>query len=105
MSTSNQNNDKTKQVKEEVDHVVEIMHDNIHKVMERGERLDSLQTKTEDLQQGALQFKRGASRVRQQMWWKNMKLNLIIAAVVIIILLVIIVPLATSNSGQNNGNT
>ncbi len=44
----------------------------------------------EDLQQGALQFKRGASRVRKQMWWKNMKLNLIIAAIVIAILIIVI---------------
>jgi hypothetical protein len=34
------------------------------------------------LQQGALQFKRGATRVRKQMWWKNMKLNLILGALV-----------------------
>ena len=55
-----QNPNKTKQVQQQVDEVVGIMHENINKVMERGEKLDSLQTKTEDLQQGALQFKRGA---------------------------------------------
>ena len=44
--SSSQQPDKAKQVKEEVDQVVGIMHDNINKVMERGERLDSLQTKT-----------------------------------------------------------
>lgn len=88
---------KAKQVQKEVDDVVGIMHENINKVMDRGEKLDSLQTKTEDLQQGALQFKRGASRVRKQMWWKNMKLNLIIAAVVIIILLLIILPIVLTS--------
>ena len=74
-SPSQPDNQKARQVKEEVDQVVGIMHDNISKVMDRGERLDSLQTKTDDLQQGALQFKRGASRVRQQMWWKNTKVH------------------------------
>jgi hypothetical protein len=39
-------NSKSKQVQKEVDDVVGIMHDNINKVMERGEKLDSLQTKT-----------------------------------------------------------
>ena len=95
MSTSGSGGDKTKQVQKEVDEVVGIMNENINKVMERGEKLDSLQMKTEDLQQGALQFKRGATRVRKQMWWKNMKLNLLIAVVVIIILLIIIVPLVS----------
>jgi vesicle-associated membrane protein 4 len=33
-------------VQAQVDEVVGIMHDNINKVMERGEKLDSLQTKT-----------------------------------------------------------
>ncbi|KAI3629558.1 hypothetical protein MIR68_012380 [Amoeboaphelidium protococcarum] len=103
-SSSRPNNDKTAQVQQEVDAVVGIMHDNIHKVMDRGEKLDSLQTKTDDLQQGALQFKRGASRVRQQMWWKNMKLNAIICIVVIIILLIIIVPIVTTVQKNNNNN-
>jgi vesicle-associated membrane protein 4 len=37
---------KTKEVQKQVDEVVGIMHENINKVMERGEKLDSLQTKT-----------------------------------------------------------
>jgi vesicle-associated membrane protein 4 len=46
------------------------MHNNIEKVIARGEKLESLQNKTDDLQQGALQFKKGAQRVKGQMWWK-----------------------------------
>ena len=47
-SGSNQppRNQKTQQVQQQVDEVVGIMHENINKVMERGEKLDSLQTKT-----------------------------------------------------------
>jgi hypothetical protein len=37
---------KTKQVQQQVDEVVGIMHENINKVMERGEQLNSLQNKT-----------------------------------------------------------
>jgi vesicle-associated membrane protein 4 len=42
------------------------MQNNINKVVERGEALESLQTKTEDLQEGAMQFKRGANKVRKE---------------------------------------
>ncbi|KAI8906539.1 hypothetical protein PhCBS80983_g01009 [Powellomyces hirtus] len=87
---------KTAAVQGQVDEVIGIMHNNIEKVMQRGERLESLQNKTDDLQQGALQFKRGATKVRRQMWWKDLKLKLIIAAIVIVILIIIIVPIATS---------
>ncbi|KXS09979.1 synaptobrevin [Gonapodya prolifera JEL478] len=69
------------------------MQQNIQKVVERGERLETLQTKTDDLAMGAMQFKKGASGVRRQMWLKNMKLKILIAVIVIVILLIIIVPI------------
>ena len=46
------------------------MRDNINKVAERGERLDSLESKTDNLAVSAQGFRRGANRVRKQMWWK-----------------------------------
>jgi vesicle-associated membrane protein 4 len=60
-------NNKTAEVQSQVNEVVGIMQQNIDKVMERGERLDTLQNKTEDLNQSAGNFRRGASQVRRQM--------------------------------------
>ncbi|KAJ3040493.1 hypothetical protein HDV00_010801 [Rhizophlyctis rosea] len=104
MSSSAQANapSKTTQVQSQVDEVIGIMHNNIEKVMARGEKLESLQNKTDDLQQGALQFKRGATKVRRQMWWKDLKLKLIIAGIVIVILIVIIVPIVTSMKSKDS---
>ncbi len=90
-SGSPQKQGNTKQLQSEVNEVVGIMQDNIHKVMERGEQLDQLQTKTDDLQQSSMQFRRGANRVRRQMWWRDMKVKLLIGAVLIIIIIIIIV--------------
>lgn len=87
---------KTDQVQSEVDQVVGIMHGtpsdpgNINKVMQRGEHLESLQNKTEDLQNSSLQFKRGANQVRREVWWKDMKLKLIIGGIVSVVLIIII---------------
>ena len=47
------------------------MRENINKVSQRGERLDSLQDKTDNLATSAQGFRRGANRVRKQMWWKG----------------------------------
>jgi vesicle-associated membrane protein 4 len=47
------------------------MRENINKVSQRGERLDSLQDKTDNLAVSAQGFRRGANRVRKQMWWKG----------------------------------
>lgn len=46
------------------------MRENINKVSQRGERLDALQDKTDNLAVSAQGFRRGANRVRKQMWWK-----------------------------------
>ncbi len=44
-----QSSGKAKEVQGQVDEVAEIMNDNINKVMERGEKLDSLESKTSTL--------------------------------------------------------
>lgn len=68
------------------------MNDTINKLSQRGERLDSLQDKTDNLAVSAQGFRRGANRVRKQMWWKDMKMRICIIVGIIILLIVIIVP-------------
>lgn len=68
------------------------MRDNINKVSQRGERLDTLQNKTNDLATSAQGFRRGANRVRKQMWWKDMKMRVCLIVGIIVLLLVIIIP-------------
>jgi len=66
------------------------MRDNINKVSQRGERLDQLQDKTDNLAVSAQGFRRGANRVRKQMWWKDMKMRIIIGVTIVIIIAIII---------------
>lgn len=68
------------------------MRENINKVYQRGEQLDTLQDKTDNLAQSAQGFRRGANRVRKQMWWKDMKMRMCLIVGIIILLIVIIVP-------------
>jgi t-SNARE complex subunit (syntaxin) len=68
------------------------MRSNIFKVSERGEHLDSLQDKTDNLATSAQGFRRGANRVRKQMWWKDMKMRVCLVICIIVLLVVIIVP-------------
>ena len=68
------------------------MRENINKVSQRGERLDSLQDKTDNLAVSAQGFRRGANRVRKQMWWKDMRMRMCIIIGIILLLVVIIVP-------------
>jgi len=59
-------------VLQQIDDTVGVMRENINKVSQRGERLDSLQDKTDNLAVSAQGFRRGANRVRKQMWWKGL---------------------------------
>lgn len=92
-ATATQGGDpKTQQVSREIDDTIRAMRSNIIGVSERGERLDSLQDKTDNLAVSAQGFRRGANRVRKQMWWKDMKMRVCLVICVIILLVVIIVP-------------
>uniref|UniRef100_A0A1D1Y0B1 Synaptobrevin 1 n=1 Tax=Anthurium amnicola TaxID=1678845 RepID=A0A1D1Y0B1_9ARAE len=92
---------KTAQIQKQIDETVGIMRDNINRVAERGEKLDALQDKTENLSVSAQGFRRGANRVRKQMWWKDMKMRIIITLVVIALLLAIILPIVLNH--KNDG--
>ncbi|RPD79125.1 hypothetical protein L226DRAFT_422923, partial [Lentinus tigrinus ALCF2SS1-7] len=58
-------NSKTAAIQQQIDDTVGIMRENITKVAERGERLDQLQDKTDNLAVSAQGFRRGANRVRK----------------------------------------
>ncbi|KAF2083358.1 synaptobrevin [Saccharata proteae CBS 121410] len=90
--SANNGNHRTAALQAEIDSTVGIMRDNINKVSERGARLDSLQDKTDNLAVSAQGFRRGANRVRKQMWWKDMKMRMCLVVGIIILLVIIIVP-------------
>ena len=68
------------------------MRQNITRVQERGENVDRLGDKTQGLSDSAANFRRGANRVRKQMFWKNMKMRVWIIIGIIVLLLLIIIP-------------
>ncbi|GAA6060189.1 hypothetical protein JCM10212_005190 [Sporobolomyces blumeae] len=84
---------RTAAIQQQIDDTVGIMRDNINKVAERGERLDALQDKTDTLAQSAQGFRKGANRVRKRMWWKDMKMRMLIAAGIAILVIIIVVPI------------
>lgn len=77
--------DKVSQVMREVDQVKGVMSDNINQAMSNLESTEALNEKTQEMKAQSNMFNKQAKTAKNQMWWKNMKLNIIIAAVVIII--------------------
>ncbi|KAG0003264.1 Vesicle-associated membrane protein [Modicella reniformis] len=81
--SNNPNVDKIKQVQGEIEHVKDVMVHNIERVLERGERIELLVDKTDNLNQQAYAFKKRSTALKRAMWWKNMKLTLTLSGVVL----------------------
>ena len=75
---------------DQIDDTVIVMQQNIKKVAQRGERLDSLQDTTDDLSVSAKHFRRGTNRVRKLMWLKDMKIVLYLVIGIILVIAVFI---------------
>ncbi len=78
--------EKTRRIKGQVDEVTNIMSQNIDQAKKRGENLENLQDKVQDLEAGAGQFSQNSAKVKKNLWYKNMKMTvyLTIAALVVI---------------------
>ncbi|KAF9321162.1 hypothetical protein BG000_006820 [Podila horticola] len=88
--STNPNADRIKQVQGEIEQVKDVMVHNIERVLERGERIELLVDKTDNLNQQAFAFKKRSTQLKRAMWWKNMKLMAILTFVIIFLIYLII---------------
>jgi vesicle-associated membrane protein 7 len=58
------------QIKEKVESVKDVMISNIDKVLERGEKIDILVERTEDLHESASEFQNSSQRLKSKMKWQ-----------------------------------
>jgi vesicle-associated membrane protein 7 len=73
-------------VQEEISNVQGIMSRNIETLLERGERIDLLVDKTDRLGGSAHDFRIRGRNLRRRMWWKNIKLMVMLIMVVIFLI-------------------
>mmetsp|Transcript_84195 Transcript_84195/g.151948 ORF Transcript_84195/g.151948 Transcript_84195/m.151948 type:complete len:153 (+) Transcript_84195:14-472(+) len=74
---SRYNTDKSKnqmrQMEQELEDVTDLMRDNLSKVMERGERIESLIDKTSQLKNESVSFRANAKKYNDDAWWRDQK--------------------------------
>ena len=82
-------NSKTRLIQGQLEEVKVVMKDNIGKVIERGEAIEDLQDKSDDLYTHSFSFRNSSRKLRCQMWWKNCRVYLLgfLIAVVILVLI------------------
>jgi len=89
-------NARTAALQAQIDDTVGVMRENINKVADRGDKIDALGSKADNLVHSTREFRRGANKVRKDMWWKDMKMRMCIIVGIIILLVVIIVPIVVT---------
>ncbi|KAK1355933.1 vesicle-associated membrane protein 722 [Heracleum sosnowskyi] len=81
---------KLAKVKAQVSEVKGVMMENIEKVLDRGEKIELLVDKTENLRSQAQDFRTGGQQLRRKMWLQNMKIKLIVFGIIIALILIIV---------------
>ncbi|MBA0683609.1 hypothetical protein Goari_025252 [Gossypium aridum] len=94
---------KLAKVKAQVSEVKGVMMENIEKViavalseslikvLDRGEKIEVLVDKTENLRSQAQDFRQQGTKIKRKMWIENMKMKLIVFGIVAVIIIVIII--------------
>ena len=80
---------KVSRVQAQVSEVKNIMMDNIEKVLDRGEKIELLVDKTENLRFQADNFHRTGRQLRQRMWWNKLKMQLMFASAFVMFIIVL----------------
>lgn len=83
-------NDKVMRVQGQIEEVKGVMVRNIDSVLERGEKIEVLAEKSEDLSKNANLFKKQGTQLKRAMWWKNFKLQLLIIFIILLVIFVIV---------------
>ena len=79
--------DAIAETEKNIDETSALLKQNVNKVMERGERLENISERSENLQRSSNTFRMHSTRLRRTMWLKN---RWLIASIIIIVIAIII---------------
>jgi vesicle-associated membrane protein 7 len=83
--------DKIRKARGQIEQVKEVMKVNIEKVLDRGDQIEDLMGRANDLEENAGDFKRSATTFKRKMWWKNKKICICMSAISVIVIIIIII--------------
>ena len=90
MSDSYRNIDKINKVQNEVEQVKLVMGENIEKILQRGEKVEVLLDKSNELSNESMIFRNSSKKLKRKMCFKNVKFYSIIILVIVVIVIIII---------------
>jgi hypothetical protein len=78
------------------------MQENIQQILINQEQVDKINSSAEHLTEQSLAFKSTTKELRNKMFWKMVKMRLLIGGVIVAVLVVIIVPTVIMLQGAKN---
>lgn len=87
---NNPQNDKITALNDDINQVVDVMMDNMDKVLTRGDRIDTLQEKSSNLADQAQQFQDRSTELKRALCMKNLKFTIMIVCAVILVIIIIV---------------
>lgn len=85
-SLNGTNDNKISNVQAEIDKTKGVIQDNIELIIERGEKIDNLEDKSQNLVDNASMFQKKAKRVRRKYWCMNLRNTAILVLVCLIVI-------------------
>lgn len=82
--------DAFSRVQGKLDNVKDVMMQNIDKVLDRGERVELLVEKTDELSRSAQKFQYSSRNLKNAMWCRNVKMWLLIIGIVLVVIYFIV---------------
>uniref|UniRef100_A0A7S4R6S7 V-SNARE coiled-coil homology domain-containing protein n=1 Tax=Alexandrium monilatum TaxID=311494 RepID=A0A7S4R6S7_9DINO len=79
---------KVQRMEMELEEVTDMMRDNISRVMERGERIESLIDKTAALKSESVSFRANAKRYNDDLWWRDQRGRMVLGLIIMAVLVV-----------------
>lgn len=79
-------NDVTGLARQEIDNVRTVMIESVEKVLERGERINLLVSKTDRMNNHAVEFRKRTTSVKKAMWWANVKFKVLLALAALVLM-------------------
>lgn len=70
-------NSPTHQLQSNLNQVKQVMIDNVDQIISRGDRIDNLVDRTNDMSSQAFAFRKRSTMLRRQMWYKNTRIQLL----------------------------
>ncbi|CAH7677038.1 synaptobrevin-domain-containing protein [Phakopsora pachyrhizi] len=83
-------NDSLRQARSELSNVKEIMIKNVGEILNRGERIELLLDKTDNLSSQSNAFRKRSQVLRRRMWWKNTRMIALSGMVVVMIVYILL---------------